>query len=279
MSKSSRTSLIIIAIIVIAVILLLAVVTSFYHWDFLRPRVGVPETTVCQIDGLFDGITIDTETADIVLSPAEDDKCTVVFTERKNMKHTAEVTDGTLKVTLKDARKWYEFINISFISPKVTVYLPEAVYESAVIGTSTGNVMISGFQTGSLDISVTTGDVLASDTDCTGDLRVAVSTGDVYLTDVVMRNLVSSGTTGDVVLKNVIAKEKVSIDRTTGDVTLNASDAGDILVKTTTGDVNGSLLTEKVFTTKTSTGSVSVPSTESGGKCEIITSTGDIKFR
>ena len=58
----------------------------------------------------------------------------------------------------------------------------------------------------------------------------------------------------------------------------DSSDAAEIFVKTSTGDVSGSLLTEKVFITDTSTGKVSVPKTTTGGKCELITSTGDIKI-
>jgi hypothetical protein len=47
-------------------------------------------------------------------------------------------------------------------------------------------------------------------------------------------------------------------------------------MKANTGDIRGSLLSEKIFITKTTTGSVRVPSTASGGTCELITGTGDI---
>jgi hypothetical protein len=41
--------------------------------------------------------------------------------------------------------------------------------------------------------------------------------------------------------------------------------------------VKGSLKSGKTFVTKSSTGSVSVPST-TGGKCDVATSTGNIKI-
>ena len=69
-----------------------------------------------------------------------------------------------------------------------------------------------------------------------------------------------------------------SIERSTGDVRFTDCDAAEICVKTDTGDVTGSLLSDKVFITNTDTGSVNVPETISGGKCEIITDTGDIKI-
>ena len=74
----------------------------------------------------------------------------------------------------------------------------------------------------------------------------------------------------------VIASDKLSVDVTTGDVELNACDGGEIFIKTTTGDVLGSLLTGKDFHADTTTGNVEVPRNSSGGKCEIITVTGDI---
>ena len=80
-------------------------------------------------------------------------------------------------------------------------------------------------------------------------------------------------------MKNVIATEKFSIKRSTGDVKFDSCDAAEIFVETDTGDVNGSLLTNKVFITKTDTGRINVPNSITGGKCEIITNTGDIKIQ
>ena len=79
-------------------------------------------------------------------------------------------------------------------------------------------------------------------------------------------------------MNNVIAAEKFSIKRSTGDVKLDRSDAAELFVETDTGDVTGTLLSDKVFVVETDTGSVDVPKTITGGKCEIITSTGDINI-
>ena len=111
-----------------------------------------------------------------------------------------------------------------------------------------------------------------------GSLYLSVSTGDTVLSNIKCQNLLSTGNTGDISLKNVIATEKIYIERSTGNVKFNGSDAGEIIVKTTTGNVTGTLLSEKVFITKTSTGKINVPKTTTGGKCEITTSTGNIKI-
>ena len=67
-----------------------------------------------------------------------------------------------------------------------------------------------------------------------------------------------------------------AVDRSTGDVRFDHCDAASIFVETDTGDVSGTLLTAKRFVTETSTGNVRVPQSDSGGKCEIHTTTGDI---
>lgn len=113
---------------------------------------------------------------------------------------------------------------------------------------------------------------------CKGDVSVNVSTGKANLTDISCKNLTSSGSTGNLSLNNVIAEEMMSVKRSTGDISVKDCDAAEIYMKTSTGSVFGNFLSDKVFVTDTGTGSVNVPETVTGGKCEIKTSTGDIKI-
>lgn len=176
-------------------------------------------------------------------------------------------------------KAWYDYIGIYFKSANITVYLPETEYSSFVIKGTTSDICIENIAMESLNVSVSTGDVTASDIICGGDITVGVSTGDLHLTNIVCKNVISQGSTGDILLKNVIASEKFSLKRSTGDIEFDGSDAAEIFAKTTTGDVTGSLLSEKVFTAQTGTGTVKVPKSTNGGKCEINTSTGDIKIK
>ena len=98
------------------------------------------------------------------------------------------------------------------------------------------------------------------------------------MTDVTCQNLSTGGGTGDVKLTNVIASGAFVIKRTTGDVTFEGCDAAEILVTTSTGDVKGTLLSDKVFFVETDTGRRKYPHMTTGGKCQIITSTGDIEI-
>ncbi len=74
------------------------------------------------------------------------------------------------------------------------------------------------------------------------------------------------------------APQIIEIDLSTGDIRLEAIEAGGLDLTTDTGDITGTLLSDKVFLTETSTGRISVPKTTTGGKCELKTSTGDIKI-
>lgn len=209
------------------------------------------------------------------------------------------------------------YIGVNFDTPKITVYLPKMEYASLLIKestrdieipkdfnfkdvdvslstgdvtfnasasepvkikTSTGDICVENISAGSLDLTVSTGKVTVSGVTCEGEVTVGVSTGKAKLTDIACKSVISSGSTGDILLNDVIATEKFSIERSTGDVKFDRSDAAEIFVKTDTGDVMGSLLTDKVFITQTDTGSVDVPKTVNGGKCEIITNTGDIEL-
>lgn len=212
---------------------------------------------------------------------------------------------------------YIHYVGINIGSPKITVYLPKTQYTSLLIyedtgdveipkdftfknvdislstgdvvfcasasemiqiKTSTGDIRVENISAGELDLSVSTGKVAVSGVNCKGDVSVAVSTGKAYLADIACKSVISSGSTGDISLDHVIAAEKFSIKRSTGDIRFDRSDAAEILAETDTGDVTGTLLTDKVFITQTDTGGVDVPKTATGGRCEIITNTGNIKI-
>lgn len=317
MSKKNKLW-IIIAISLLAVgLLIFAGAMIALDFDFTKLSTVKYETNTYEVSEDFNKISIDADTTEIEFVLSNNKQCKIVCFEKEKVKHSATVKDGTLTIGTVDTRKWYDYIGFSFGESKITVYLPKTEYASLLIKGSTGDieipkdfefdtvdisastgavecyasaselmriklstgaVWVENVSVGTLDLSVTTGGVTASSINCEGDIKVAVSTGKTKLTDISCKGVISSGSTGDVILKNVIAAENFSIERSTGDVIFEGSDAAEIYVKTSTGDVTCTLLSEKVFITETNTGSVNVPKTVTGGKCEIITSTGDIQI-
>ena len=317
MNKTTKIWLIVAALLVAVGLIAFAVIMTINGWDFTKLGTGKYETNTYEINEAFSNISIKTNTADITLVPSDNEGCRVVCKEEENAKHSVSVVDGTLTVNIVDTRKWYEHISIYSEASKITVYLPESEYSSLVIKGSTSDIEISkDFKLEGIDISVSTGDVKCyasatraikieastggisvenilaeslelsastgnitiSGVTCVGDITVRVSTGKVRLADISCKSVISSGSTGDISLNNVIATEKLSIERDTGDVSLNSCDAAEIYVETDTGEVEGTLLSEKVFITNTDTGDIDVPSSVTGGRCEITTDTGDIKI-
>ena len=278
MSKTTKKWLIAAASLVAIGAILFAAAMTKYHWDFSCLSTEKYETSTHEIREPFSSIQLNTVTADIRLAPAEDNTCKVICYEEEKMKHSVSVQNGTLTICAIDERNWHEHISFSFHSPKVTVYLPKAEYTSLTVKETTGNIKINTISVNTIDLSVSTGDISLSDVICKGDTKTNITTGAINVASTVCQNFVSTGNTGDIILKDVNVTKKIEIQRETGDVTFDHSDAAEISVKTTTGSVIGSLLTEKIFTVKSSTGDIHVPETKTGGTCEIITVTGDIKL-
>ena len=291
---------------------------TMLKWDFNKLSTVTYETNRYEINEAYENISIAVDTAEIKLVPSEDGKTVVECVEETKRKHSVKAENGTLEIKCTDTRKWYEHIGINLQMTKITVYLPTGEYGtlsvksttgyteipkdfkfdsidiSATTGrirnaasasgdirikTTTGGIRMEDVTAQTLDLTVTTGKITVSDVTCEKDLRINVNTGDTTLTDIACENLFSKGTTGDLILKNVIASEKFSIQRDTGDVSFESCDAGEIFVKTDTGKISGTLRSEKDFSScRSDTGSVRVPATVSGGKCELISDTGNIKI-
>ena len=316
MGRQTKIWLITAAILILVGCIIWGGMMMVLRWDFEKLSTVKFETNNHLIDQDFKSICVKSDIVDIVFIATQDEKASVICYEEKHAKHAVSVKNGTLMIELVDTRKWYDYIGIISHDPEITVLLPQQQYDTLTIQESTGDIEISqelsfeaidiSLSTGDVknyasassiqikattgdiytenisadkvELSVTTGDINAHSIACTGDLIVRVSTGDAQLTDVVCNILISTGSTGDITLQNVTAAESFSIKRSTGDVKFRSCDAGALKIETNTGSVTGSLLSEKIFITLTSTGKVDVPRFTTGGKCEITTSTGDIKI-
>lgn len=317
MRTKTKIWLVIASALMLLGLILLGGAMTVLKWDFKKLTTGKYETNEYAISKTFANITIVADTADIVFVPVENESVSVICYEQHNVKHSVFVADDTLTIEVEDTRKWYAHIGIHFGTPKITVSIPQGeygalsiesetgdvelprefqftsidvsestgdvtCYASALgdvkIKTSTGNICVENIFAGTLDLSVTTGQVTAASVACEGDVSVRVSTGKTAIIDMTCKNILSEGGTGDLTLTNVIASEKFTLKRSTGDVTLHRCDAAELSIQTSTGDVTGSLLTEKVFLVDTDTGRREYPKTTTGGRCEITTDTGNIRI-
>lgn len=298
MSKTIKKWLITAASLTALGFIILIGAMAALDFDFSKISTLKYETNTYEVNGDFDKISIDVNITDIVFAQSDDESCQVVCFEAEKVKHSVRCTNGTLTIGVTDNRKWYDYFGISFASPKMTIYLPKSEYASLLIDTDTsdinipksfsfneleiesdtGNVDCMANVSDSIEIESDTGDIGISSVSSKCDIDIKTDTGSIKLTDVNCTNFSAESDTGNISLVNVIAEDGIYVESDTGNVKLKNSDASKLSIETDTGDVTGTLLSEKIFIAKSSTGRVKVPDTESGGKCEIRTATGNIKI-
>lgn len=199
--------------------------------------------------------------SDLLLLPAEDDqKYQVVSHERENMPYRVRVENGTLIITPRDERKWYDYISLFPSSnPKITVYLSEDIYDSLYVDSDTGDVETHGTLTfGDVDIRVSTGDVILK-SQVSGTLNVKASTG----------NIKAWG----------INPTSVNLTASTGWITLeDANVAGDVTISTDTGKQMVSELQCRNLTVTCSTGGITCKQVEVSEAIRFQASSGKVTF-
>lgn len=253
-----------IALILALILLVVGACLSFsalylLHFDFSALSTEKAETNMREISVPFHSLSIEVDTADVRLLPAEDGVCRIICQEGAKTQHTVAVRDDTLYVEATDDRAWYEHIGIfHFGSTSVTVYLPETDYRILTVETSTGDVEAPDvFTFDSAEVETDTGDIdwhadvhtsLSLGTD-TGRIVVAsiqvgtvlaaeTDTGRMEFTDVQCEDMRTEAHTGDVSLQKVIVADSLKIVTTTGDATLTDTAAAlELDIQTDTGDV------------------------------------------
>ena len=286
------------AMIVGIILILSAFAAAGFDYNAFNGKNIVHEQFTVE-EEIFGEIEIDSDTVDVeIIIDPEADKTYVDFYQDASVLRNVKHENGKLTVESGD-RPWYKNIGIFWGRERLTVTLPTPAQGKVNIETDTGDVKIDLLAPESISVSTDTGDVsfgtVTSDvinietdtgdvslrgTSVTGVLSVSVKTGDVMINSVTASSLRIESTTGDVEIAKTITTAKMSIATDTGEVEINGADAPDIYIHTSTGDVEAAFYTGKIFDVDTSTGDRRVPTSDpTGGKCRIITSTGDIDVR
>ena len=172
-----------VSLVLIGCVLFAGVMTTL-NWDFMGLAIVKYETNTYEIKDALDGISMNTDTADITFVLSDDGNCRVECLEAANAKHSVTVEDGTLTVEMMDkssVQGFIGYIGLNFGSPKITVYLPKTEYTNLIIHGDTGDVKISDdFMFQDVDISLSTGTAhfFASASEM---IKVKTSTGDIKI--------------------------------------------------------------------------------------------------
>lgn len=266
------------------------------------------------VDEKFSSVKINETSSNIFIQPSKDKTCRVECYEGEKTHYDVRVENGELNITRRDRHNLIEFG--IFAENPLTVYLPENEYGDIDISTASGDVEFGGaFTADMVNVDTASGDVKAGaltcrkltvngasadidlgNVDCE-ELSVKTASGEIELDYVTARELSARSTSGDIdmrnvhadslktttasgemELQNVTAGVKMNLESTSGDIGLERCDAGELKISSTSGSVYGSLLTGKTFIAHSTSGDIDIPRTDDGGRCEVSTTSGDIKL-
>ena len=219
-------------------------------------------TNTYVITDTYKKLLLDAKGASVKIEPSNDDSTKLVFFENKKHPYEFFIEDDTLTIKLVKTR-WYNFLRIGIDRSEIRLCVPKSILETISVSSNTGRVDIS---------SIT----------CNGAIDIQINTGKINLESVFCQAFNSKGNTGHISLNKLTATQNISIKRGTGKVSLNDCFAREIFVKTNTGSVRGRLPSNMAFIVRTNTGRMEIPKVPIGeaigGRCEIRTNTGNIKF-
>ena len=214
-----------------------------------------------------------------ILPAKEGQEYQVVSYEREDQPHTVRVENGTLIITQKDERKWYDHIVIlsfPFSEPKITVYVPETAYDSLYVEGTVGDVEThDSLSFGDVDIRLSTGDIKLY-SNITGALNIKTSTGDMKIRNVNPTSITLTAGTGDIELYKAKIDGEVSITTDTGAQKLLEVSCRNLNMQCSTGGLDcHQTQIEGAFQFQSSTGRVAIGQVTCGSVSGTATS-GDI---
>ena len=296
MKKSRKKSVQIALLLCLAGFVIWLVSFIAVGFDITKMNTVDHETNEFVIDEAFNKIYIRTKTADIRFVLTEGETCKLVCHETAREKHTAKVQDGTLMITTKDTRMWYDYVGISFEDAELTLYLPEAQYRTLELKTDIGAVEVPmEFQFEKVTVETDTGKidwnapvskelVIKSDTgsvcaeaEVFGMMEIKTSTGDVSVKAGEVTQLKAETTTGDITVTSATETALLMLGTDTGEVLLEDIACIDCVVTSDTGKIRLKNVTADVCVNLTSdTGDITLEKVDASEVIHIQTDTGDV---
>lgn len=224
----------------------------------------------------FTNVSMDIHTANIEFKVAEDDKYKVVCNETEKHYHEVKVEENTLKVNAIDNTKWYEQIfNFNIFKMSVIVYVPNTELNTVDIDISTGNVVVpEQFILANLKVEGSTGDINLK-APVTEKVEIVLSTGNANI-ETTTKNMEVETSTGQINIKNSNVAETMHLKASTGKISLEDSHAKNLNLVTSTGDMYlSNVIIEEHIEAEASTGGIKFVDSDAA-TITIKTTTGDV---
>jgi lia operon protein LiaG len=168
-------------------------------------------------------IEVDLSGSDVALHPTDGDEIIVELNGKISKKHKEKVrldvddNGGTLKVGIKGLDQIFLNVGVLILDTNVEVFLPQKIYDSIHVNTSSGDITVQGFKAKKTLLEASSGDLLVRDFHSDQHM-FQTSSGEMELSNV----------TGDIEAKS-----------SSGDILIKYENtSGNLDAKTSSGDIN-----------------------------------------
>lgn len=208
-------------------------------------------------------IKIDLSSTDVSLLPTNDDEITVELNGKnskklkRNLKLEVQEKAGTLDISLNGEDQIKFNIGVIIVDTSVDVYVPEKLYKSITVQTSSGDIDMKNLRAQDIYLKASSGEVRAENTLAESSFKIVTSSGDAHLKNNEAEEFELVASSGELTANNQKSMKAV-FTTSSGDITLI-----DVL-----GDIKA----------VASSGSISVQNEEVAGHIDAQASSGDVEI-
>lgn len=261
MKKSVKITCIVAASCIVLGLLILLGVSVKFGFDYRNLNTTTAEVKTYAVEQAFENIDIHSLSNNVEFSVADGEQCKVVCTETARTACTVSVENGTLTVTQKDTRRWYEHFGMYWASSdmpemKIEVFLPRQEYQDLSVTTQSGDIWVGEpFIFENADLSTTSGNI--DFFSAVNNMSLHSTSGNITCQKISMATSIEAETTSGNVDLGKISTVDLSARTTSGNLNLFEIYAtGDVVLESTSGISQLEKVTAKSFTITTTSGDV-----------------------
>ena len=301
MSKAKKSSIIIAIVFIVCGFAISFTAFAVMGFDYKKFETIKYEMEEMKPEGDFSKITVNSG-VDVKFVLSQDGSTRVSYPVYKKATQDIRVENGTLKVLVeKEDWHWTNIFvpHISISDPKVTIYLPKDTYESLMVETFSGDVVIpadftfgdmtvkassgdvscKAQVTGTQNIKTTSGNIVDENTKSKAISLIATS-GDVRLEAAnVTETLEVKTFSGDIVLKNIKGGAKFTAEHTSGNLYVEDAEFDDATMEGSSGNTTLKNMSVAALAAKASSGDLWLGKVQATGTVTLKTSSGDITVK
>ncbi|MHC0039141.1 DUF4097 family beta strand repeat-containing protein [Pseudoneobacillus sp. C159] len=178
-------------------------------------------------------IEVDLSGSDVALHPTNGDEITVELNGKISKKHKKKVrldveeSGNTLKVGIKGLDQIFLNVGVLILDTNVEVFLPQKIYDSIKINTSSGDITVQEFKAKEFILEASSGDMLIRDLH-SDQHRFQTSSGEMELSNV-SGDIEAKSSSGDIIIKYENTSGNLNAKTSSGDISIEFHEQPDSL--------------------------------------------------